>query len=285
MNSIKSEWPLLVFTTGAPLCAGSWIVLAVLVLADADSQAISLTMGINGLLLCLVLGVSLACSTLHLGKPIKALRAFSRLGNSTVSNEVFMGTLFMVFSFIYFAVAQSMDSVADLRKVLLALVAAFAALFVVFQCLAYRMRTVPTWNSFAFAVEFAIMAVFGGTISVGIMSVASDPLAFEVRLVLVAVALVGCFLMIVAACAQLSVFLRFRSIPSSGSLREAGCDALVAIRLAALVFGTVIWGHAMLMARPSVVLAAVGGVFVLVGIVCGRYAFYRSYCNVGLPRE
>ena len=97
MNSIRSEWPLLVFTTGAPLCAGAWVVACVLVLLDAP-QAGVLTMDACGVALCLLLAASLACSTLHLGKPVKALRAFRRLGNSTVSNEVFMGTLFAAFS-------------------------------------------------------------------------------------------------------------------------------------------------------------------------------------------
>lgn len=284
MNSIKSEWPLLVFTTVAPLCAGSWIVLAVLALADADPRAISLTMGVSGVALCVALGISLACSTLHLGKPVKALRAFRRLGNSTVSNEVFMGTLFMAFSLIYLVVAHSMGALADLRKVLLALVAAFAALFVVFQCLAYRMRTVPTWNSFSFAIEFAIMAVFGGSVLVGIMGVAGVPLVFEVRLILVAVAFLGCFFMVVVAGAQRSAVLRL-AWHGSRALREPAFGVLDAIRLAALVFGTVIWGHAMLTPNPSLALAAAGGAVVLVGIVCGRYTFYRSYCNVGLPRE
>ncbi|MFR1640156.1 MAG: DmsC/YnfH family molybdoenzyme membrane anchor subunit [Eggerthellaceae bacterium] len=65
MSSIKSEWPLLVFTTCAPVCAGAWIVAAALTLFGASPQASALT-GPCGAALCALLVVSLACSTLHL---------------------------------------------------------------------------------------------------------------------------------------------------------------------------------------------------------------------------
>ena len=282
MNSIKSEWPLVVFTTGAPLCAGAWVVLAALVLVGVDSHAVLLTMGANGVFLCALLVASLACSTLHLGRPVKALRAFSRLGNSTVSNEVFIGALFAVLSLLYLAVAHSMGDVADLRKVLLVLVTAFAVLFVVFQCLAYRMRTVPTWNSFAFAIEFAVVALLGGAILVGVMAAVGASLSLDLRLVLVAVAFFGCFAMLVAMGVQNAVVVR----ACDGLLlaRERGeFVAAGIVRMSLVIVGVAVWGHALLMPDPSMPLSVAGGVIVLLGIVLGRCAFYRAYCNVGLP--
>lgn len=282
MNSIKSEWPLVVFTTAAPLCAGAWVVLAALVLVGADSRAVFLTMGANDAFLCALLVVSLACSTLHLGRPVKALRAFSRLGNSTVSNEVFIGALFAMLSLLYLAVAHSMGDVADLRKVLLVLVAAFAVLFVVFQCLAYRMRTVPTWNSFAFAIEFAVVALLGGTILVGVMAAVGVSLSLDLRLVLVAVAFLGCFAMLVVMGVQNAIVVR----ACDGLLfaRERGGFVVAGIvRMSLVIVGVAVWGHALLMPDPSMPLSVAGGVIVLLGIVLGRCAFYCAYCNVGLP--
>ena len=153
MRSVVSEWPLVVFTSVAPLCAGVWIIAALLALFDVFPGANTVTTGLTGVLLCLLLAASLACSTLHLGKPLKALRAFMRLGNSAVSNEVFMGTLFAVASCLYVVLAQSLVAEGDLWKIPLAFVAGCAGLFVLFQCLAYRMRTVPTWSSSSFSLS------------------------------------------------------------------------------------------------------------------------------------
>ena len=163
MRSVASEWPLVLFTVLAPLCAGIWMVAGFLALIDAFPGAVNLTTGYAGAFLCVLLLAALACSTLHLGKPLKALRAFMRLGNSSVSNEVFVGALFALCSCAYVLVAQSLIEAGSLWKIPLAFVAGFAGLFVLFQCLAYRMRTVSTWNSPSFSAEFAVFALLAGT--------------------------------------------------------------------------------------------------------------------------
>ena len=108
MRSVVSEWPLVVFTSVAPLCAGAWIVTALLALFDVFPEVTLLTTGFTGAFFCLLLAAALACSTLHLGKPAAALRAFMRLGNSAVSNEVFAGVLFVVACCLYVLVSQNL---------------------------------------------------------------------------------------------------------------------------------------------------------------------------------
>lgn len=282
MNSIRSEWPLLVFTTGAPLCAGAWVVACVLVLLDAP-QAGVLTMDACGVALCLLLAASLACSTLHLGKPVKALRAFRRLGNSTVSNEVFMGTLFAAFSILYLVVAHSLVDEVELWKILLVLVAAFAVLFVVFQCLAYRMRTITTWNSFAFSVEFALVALLGGLCLEGAASCAVLSLPYGIRSGLVVAEALCCVAMVLTIGAQGVVVSHGLDGKADALVRMKRWGAFGFARVVMLVIGSAVWGCGMLSAEPSVGLTVFGGAVVLGGIVVGRYAFYRCYCNVGLP--
>lgn len=284
MSSIKSEWPLLVFTTCAPVCAGAWIVAAALTLFGASPQASALTTGPCGMALCALLIVSLACSTLHLGKPTKALRAFGRLGNSTVSNEVFMGSLFALSSVLYLLISPGLASASEIWKIPLALVAAFAALFVVFQCLAYRMRTVSTWNSVAFSVEFAVIALLGGVCLEGAIARLAVPLPFDVRLGLVAVGAACCAGMVFVVCAEGSVVARaaLRRPDAEESLARWGACSVA--RVLALAVGFVAWGCGMLVNEPSVALACAGFAVVVVGIAIGRFAFYRFYLNVGLPR-
>lgn len=284
MNGIKSEWPLLVFTLCAPLCAGAWIVAATLALLDAFPQADVLTVGAYGIVWCVLLALSLGCSTLHLGKPLQALRAFMRLGNSTVSNEVFMGALFAASLVVYLVVAGSLPVAGEIGKILLAFVSACAALFVLFQCLAYRMRTVSTWNSFAFSVEFAVIALLSGVCAEGVLACIAVPVPFDVRLALAVVEAASCVGMVITILAQ-------GIVVAKGVLGRRDAQALVGrwgvlgvARVLALVGGSVAWCCGMLASEPAPALSAAGTALVLVGIAIGRYAFYRFYVNVGLPR-
>lgn len=284
MNSIKSEWPLLVFTVCAPLCAGAWVVAAFLALFDVFPQAIVLTTGWYGVLLCALLVVALGCSTLHLGKPMRALRAFARLGNSTVSNEVFTGALFTLSLIVYLLVAQSLVASSEIGKILLAFVAAFAMLFVLFQCLAYRMRTVSTWNSFSFSVEFAGIALLGGVCVESVLACLAVSVPLDVRVGLVSVGVACCVGMVLVVHAQGAVVVCSISGRRDVQVALTRWNAFSGARLFAMVVGVIMWACGMLSNEPMLLLSALGAAVVLAGIVMGRCAFYYYYVNVGLPR-
>lgn len=284
MRSVVSEWPLVVFTSVAPLCAGVWIIAALLALFDVFPGANTVTTGLTGVLLCLLLAASLACSTLHLGKPLKALRAFMRLGNSAVSNEVFMGTLFAVASCLYVVLAQSLVAEGDLWKIPLAFVAGCAGLFVLFQCLAYRMRTVPTWSSSSFSLEFALIALLGGTVVEGVLLCTGAAADGSVRTGLVVVEVLCCLSCVLTVHAQGAVVAK-----AAGNRRGAHrlierWSALGALRVLAIVTGSALWAYGMLGAAASLPWTVLGALLVLGGIVAGRLSFYRFYANVGLPQ-
>lgn len=285
MRSVISEWPLVVFTSVAPLCAGVWIVSAFLALFDVLPGANAMTMGVPGMLLCLFLVAALACSTLHLGKPMKALRAFMRLGNSAVSNEVFMGALLAAASVLYVALAQRLVVEGDLWKIPLAFVAGCAALFVLFQCLAYRMRTVPTWGSPSFSIEFAIIALMGGIVAVGVALVAGGIGDGSVRTGLVVAEALCCVATVLAVHAQGMVTARSVKDHRNVSRVLERWNVLGIVRVLAIVAGSALWGFGMLGANVSVWWAVAGMALVCAGIVAGRCSFYRFYANVGLPQS
>lgn len=284
MDGIKSEWPLLVFTVCAPLCAGAWAVASLLTLLDAFPEAGLLVSGVCGTAVCALLILALCCSTLHLGKPFKALRAFMRLGNSTVSNEVFMGALFAASLVVYLTVVGSLPVSDEMGKILLAFVSVFAILFVLFQCLAYRMRTIITWNSLAFSAEFAFIALLGGVCAVGVLACAVASVPPEVRLGLTAAAAASCVGMVIVVVAQGAVVAESVSTRRDARALCTRWGALGVVRVLALVAGSIMWGCGMLVGQPMPALAGAGFAIVLAGIVIGRYAFYRFYVNVGLPR-
>ncbi|MBU5405940.1 dimethyl sulfoxide reductase anchor subunit [Paraeggerthella hongkongensis] len=285
MNSIRSEWPLLVFTTCAPLCVGAWIVAASLVLSGMAPGSAVLTTGAYGGFLGALLLASLVCSTLHLGKPTKALRAFMRLGNSTVSNEVFVGALFTTALMFYVAVSHSLANAVEILGTLLVLVTAFAILFVVFQCLAYRMRTVPTWNSFAFSVDFAVIALLGGVCLEGVLACLAFPVSLHVRTALVVIEAACCMAVVFVVYAQGTTVTRSTWAGGGTSSWAKQWSTLGTARILTTLAGSILWGFGMLASQPSMPAIIVGATIVVAGIVVGRYAFYRFYVNVGLPRS
>ncbi len=271
MRSVVSEWPLVVFTSVAPLCAGAWIVTALLALFDVFPEVTLLTTGFTGTFFCLLLAAALACSTLHLGKPAAALRAFMRLGNSAVSNEVFAGVLFVVACCLYVLVSQNLIAAGDMWKIPLAFVAGCAGLFVLFQCLAYRMRTVPTWHSPSFSVEFAVIALLGGVVAEGVI-LCGGQLGDGTAAVFV----------VHAQGAVVAKNVRGRR--DAHRLLEQW-NVLGAVRVLAIVAGSTLWAFGMLGASASLTWAITGAALVMAAIVAGRYSFYRFYANVGLPQD
>lgn len=280
MDTVRSSWPLLVFTTIAPLAAGAWALVAALALFDVFPGAAALTVGGFGLLLCLLFAASLACSVLHLGRPTKAFRALRRLGNSSVSNEVFVGGLFAMLALIYVVVAEGLMAAGDVWKMLLGLIAGCAVVFVLFQCLAYRMRTVPTWNSPAFALEFAAIALLGGVCLVGAFVPFGPAVPDGVRWVLLGLEAVCCGVMLLVATAQDATV---AALPLDRDARAWRGRWGVA-RVLALVAGSGLWIAGMAAPAPIPELLVLGTVVVVVGIAVGRALFYGSYINVGLPQ-
>lgn len=284
MNIIRSEWPLIIFTTLAPLCAGAWVVAAALVFSEAHPQASALTTWPYGAVLCGLMILSIGLSTVHLGKPLGALRAFMRLGNSTVSNEVFTGALFASLAILYLVFSQSFAAGSEVWGILLALAAASAIMFVLFQCLAYRMRTVPTWNSIAFSVEGAFTALSSGVCVEGVLALMAFSAPFGVRLALVVVGVLGCIGMVIVVLMQGLVVSKAVALKRDREHLLTQWSELAALRVAALLAGTILWGWGMLSGWQMIVLAAAGAVLVIAGIAIGRYSFYSFGIGAGLPQ-
>lgn len=283
MKGIKSEWPLVAFTTCAPLCAGAWTVVAGIAFLDEGLRMGDLIASPYGVALCVLFVASLGCSTLHLGKPARAIRAFRRLGNSAVSNEVFAGTLFALTTALYLILSRTISAENEVSGMLLAFSVVLAALFVAFQCLAYRMRTVPTWNSLSFSIDFALIALLGGMIVGGTLASFAYHAPHGTRMVLVALAAGSCMGVLCAMCAQYSVVAASMSGRRNAQVLVSQWGRFSIARSALTLIGTAVWGFGLLAAQPIMACTVFGAVLVIAGIAVGRCAFYRFYANVGLP--
>lgn len=283
MMPIETPKSLVAFTSLAPMAAGAWIVAGTLTVAGVyPAGAFSSSLGI--LLAALVLlVVAFACSTAHLGSPLRSFSAFNRVGSSNLSNEVLNGFLLVMFALAYVAVCYSgaLDMAVDAVLAILSIL--LAVLFVFVSCRAYRMPTVPAWNAFSFSAGFIADAVLGGAAFVACAAAVVGGYDLPVMAGLVACALLG-----LAASAAVSLLQTRHVAVSVNDWRTARekVDSWVPLVAAKGVLQGV--GVAIIVAGLALSLAAlwwvVGLVLVVAGIVAGRCAFYRAYDCVGLPR-
>lgn len=284
MNDIKKEWPLIVFTTCAPICTGALAIAAALSLTHAYPESETLPLHAVNFMVWAVLLLSLLCSTLHLGHPLRALRAVTRLGNSNVSNEVFAGALFAGFGAILFLDSQWLSTSDEIMAALLVLLIALALLFVFFQCCAYRIRTVGTWNALSFSIEPALIALQGGICLEGILVL---PYLSEALWVGTTLCVMQLLLAMASVC---MVFAQGRSVENAQSARPINRQGqhlwamLNGARVILVILGAFLWCLGLLFSSTLFWLMIVGCIMTLAGIVFGRVSFYAFYVNVGIVR-
>ena len=109
-----------------------------------------------------LIGIGLLCSTLHLGNPQRAWRAFSQWRSSWLSRE---GVAAIV-TFVPLTILAAMSIFGDTFNLLLGYVGAICALVTVF-CTAMiyaSLKTVPAWHTWLTPLAYIAFAFAGGTL-------------------------------------------------------------------------------------------------------------------------
>ena len=154
------EIPLLVFTLSAQMAAGMSWVLGILVLMGIPFSSLAY------LAIGAVLGLGLIVSFLHLGSPKNAWRVFGNLHKSWLSREILAALLFMLcwaISILSFWLAPDLS----MGQPVLAGVTSLAGAVLVFSMSeVYRLRMVPTWNTWHTKATFFLSAMILGVVSV-----------------------------------------------------------------------------------------------------------------------
>lgn len=172
------EEPLIAFTLLAQMAVGTFWISTLLGFQGAWA--------VGGLML-----LALFASLFHLGAPLNAWRAVANLGSSWLSREIFCATLFTGASF---AVAFTGRDWVTWIALLLGLG------LIVSMAQAYRLRTIPVWNTWRTLVAFLATAVLLGAFSIALL-LAFDPtvassasrLSFEWLMLVAMIAWVGAF--------------------------------------------------------------------------------------------
>jgi len=155
------EIPLLAFTLFAQMAAGiSWVLGILVLLGIPFSPLAYLAIGAS-------LGLGLIVSFLHLGSPKNAWRIFGNLHKSWLSREILAALLFMLcwaISILSFWLPGDLSMV----KPVLACVTGLAGAVLVFSMSeVYRLRMVPTWNTWRTKAAFFLSALILGGVIVG----------------------------------------------------------------------------------------------------------------------
>ncbi len=152
------HWPLVFMLVLTQLAVGSFSLLWVL---DAAGGLVEASRA--GALLLGIASVSLAASTLHLGRPVYAWRALRNLRRSWLSREVFALSLFAGIAAVY-AGALWVD--LPHRGWLGVMTAVAGAAGLLCSARLYMVPARPAWNSFYTPVEFFATAVLLGPLFV-----------------------------------------------------------------------------------------------------------------------
>lgn len=232
--------------------------------------------------LLMLLGV--AASFLHLGTPHKAWRAIANLRSSWLSREVLFALLFAGASALVAAMQWFGWGTADARTILHWPAALLGLALLASMANAYRLRTVPAWNTWVTPASFLITAFLLGGLAAGLMLGSNASVPYETlqailqwlalgTVVLLGVELLVTFLWIMGILAARGAASRAaaRITQEHGVLFRARLALMVA---AIVVSGAALvpWGKGI---KASAAIALAFGL-VLCAEVLGRLLFYKA---------
>jgi anaerobic dimethyl sulfoxide reductase subunit C (anchor subunit) len=238
----------------------------------------------------LLMLLALAASFFHLGSPGRAWRAVANVRSSWLSREILFALLFAGATIILGAMKWFDWGSAALRSAMGGLAALLGLLLLLSMAKAYRLRTVPAWDTWATPATFLMAALLLGGLGAGAMLGLVPGARHEmVRAVQQWIALGA----IVLLCMELLVLLLWVMAISAGRgaawraatkvTREHG--PIFRLRLALAVAAVVVAG-AVLAPRAAGdttgVAIALAFCLVLIAEVLGRVLFYEARVRHGV---
>ena len=278
-----SELPLALFTTCAPIGAGAFVMLAIVVCTCTLSEERLAKLERMMLVPFCIALVGFVCAFFHLKDATHVLYAVTGLGSSPLTNEVFAGAVFMAAAAVYLVLVLA-GKLGRARRPLAIVVAVLAVVFACFMGIAYLMETVASWNSpLTLAALFGYLIAGGGagfSLAAALAKVSPGELA-PARNALIAVTALGAVLALVGLLGQLALVAGSANAVESGAELAASVTpaAAIAAVLIAIAAAEVIVGLAK---RMHVGLAASSVVIAAAGILLARLVFYTLYLSVGV---
>jgi anaerobic dimethyl sulfoxide reductase subunit C (anchor subunit) len=281
------ERSLVAFTLLAQMAVGAFVTLGVVHLWAARGTGIAnrALLGIPALMLLAILA-----SFLHLGAPRNAWRALANLRSSWLSREILFTLLFTAASGLFAGLQWFHWGSVATRDVLAWVAALLGLALIVSMANAYRLRTVPAWDTWATPASFFITAGLLGGLGAGAMLAFNAGIPLELRrtalqsITLGAVLLLSLELAIVSLRAVRLAAARGSALPAgAGVARQQGL--IFKLRLALVLLAVAVAGIGL---SPWAESAGIGGTtvaafgLVLASEVLSRLLFYEVRLRHGL---
>lgn len=285
MEAALSEMPLALFSTMAPMGAGSFAALAALFLAAdlTDDQRRALDR-LTAVPVALV-AAGFVAATFHLASPGRAVGVLAGVGSSPLSNEVAAGIVFCVLMAVYWAWALSGRMAEGVRTALVTVTAGMGIVFALLIGMAYLIGTIPSWNTLASPVSVAGFALVGGAavgaFVAGAAGCGPALAARTPRLALSGLAATGLALGLGGAAAQLTGTAALTSPLASGADLAASMAGAVVVGVVCLVASAAATAL-VASGRRTTWSGAAAVVLAFAGILALRLAFYATELSVGL---
>lgn len=283
IESAFSEITLVFFTTLGPAGALSFCLLAALVLsrrlARTDEERL-----LRYLIVPVVVTlVAFVASATHLGSPSNALYVFMGVGRSPLSNEVVVSVGFFILAALCWMMSFSKWSGGAFHRVLLGVASIAGVTLIVAVSLAYRVRTVPTWDSvYAPFSQIMLAGVLGPFVAMLTLDwgETKPPRSYFVTLhVLATAALAASVTVFVLQCNELgSMVNSWMNAPSFAPLLAGAIAVYAVIEAGAIIrSGLERLGKKIRQTHPFTLFAVSAG-----GVLVMRFAFYALHMTVGL---
>lgn len=285
MEAAFAELPLTFFTTFVLIGAGSFILQAFVAAVAPAPQETAKKLDVASFVPLVITAAGFAAAFAHLASPLNAPFALTGIGRSPMSNEIAVGSAFLVAALIY-CVLASMGRLSPLARKAFSIVLGIGGLLcAAFTGAAYLMPTIISWDTPLALAETVGFALFAG----GILSAATLSLlgkgevlyAGKMRLVAVAVIVCGAVVGCGALAAHTVMVGGFETAGVSGAALVQGAQGCLALAIGCATVAAASACYALLHKASRWVLPTACAC-ALVAVFAARLVFYAMQMSVAL---
>lgn len=284
MEAVFAELPLALFSTLAPIAAGTFLALSIFLIVAPMEDLRVRTIGKLSLVPYAIALAGFAASLFHLATPTNAPLVLANTGSSPLSNEIAVGVIFLVAAttFVAFGLADRLDG--RVRTPLAVVTVVISAGFTWFTGMAYVMSTIESWNTLLVPVQIMGFSLLAGILLGMLLLSAIGPVEGVVRGACRNLALAG--IALGALVGGAAFLLQVSAVSGMSTPVVEGADVLAEVMgpfagaLMLIAFAGVVGCVGVL--RASRKLLAIALLLAVPGIFIARLVFYTTRISFGL---
>jgi anaerobic dimethyl sulfoxide reductase subunit C (anchor subunit) len=280
------EIALVLFTTIAPVGACSCIILALILIFSRTESAEYLRLSKRMIVPITIATLGFVASATHLGTPENALYAFTGVGRSPLSNEIFFAVVFLALGGSFWLVSYSRQfqqpRLHIAHRLWCAAIVLTGSIFIAFAAFAYHVDTIITWKNSYVPINLIVGAVTGGSLlTILTLKIAGWPSLKRMSTLL-------CLIAVVALAANgVVLFLQNLELPMATNLYGTAVDLVPRYSLAIgvyLILGSASIALTFWVTRREASVSVLLGLLLLffIGLFPVRFSFYMMHMIVGL---